>query len=171
MVRRLGFLLAASPLLLAAASAPVGGEAVPVDIELRQARAEVRAAEADYRWLERAAAGARDDVARLAAERWAAAAAIAATEARISAADAQSRLANALVADRAARLARRQAPVASLLTGIISMGRRPPLLSIADSTSLGELVRLRALLDTTLPVIRARSAALSVELTESRRLQ
>ena len=171
MGRHLALLLAAGLVPMAAASAPVGSVAVPIDVELRQARAEVRAAEADYRRLEKAAAGARDEVARLAAERRAAAAAIAAWEARISAADAEARLADALVADRAARLARRQAPVASLLTGIISMGRRPPLLSIADSTSLDELVRLRALLDTTLPVIRARSAALSAELAEGRRLQ
>jgi septal ring factor EnvC (AmiA/AmiB activator) len=51
------------------------------------------------------------------------------------------------------------------------MGRRPPLLSIADNSSLTEFVRVRALLDTTLPVIRARSAALSAELAGSRRLQ
>jgi septal ring factor EnvC (AmiA/AmiB activator) len=171
MVPRLALLLAASPVLLAGASAPVGPEAVSVDAELQQARAEVRAAETDLRRLETAAARARDEVSRLAAERQAAAAAIAASEARISAADAEAKLADALVAGRAAQLARRQAPVAALLTGIISMGRRPPLMSIADSSSLDELVRLRALLDTTLPVIRARSASLSAELADSRRLQ
>ena len=171
MGRRLALLLAASPMLLAAASAPVAPEAVPIDVTLRQARAEVRAAETDLRSFESAAKSARDEVARLAAERQAAAAAIAVSEARISAADAQAKLAEALVAERAARLARRQAPVAALLTGIVSMGRRPPLLSIADSASLDELVRLRLLLNTTLPVIRARSASLSTELAESRRLQ
>lgn len=170
MARRF-LLLAASPLLLAAASAPVGSGTVPVDVELQRARAEVRTAESDLRRLEKAAATARSEVARLAAERQAAAAAISASEARISAADAQAKLADARVADRAARLSRQQAPVAALLTGIISMGRRPPLLSIADSSSLNELVRLRSLLDTTLPVIRARSASLSAELAESRRLQ
>src|SRR5688572_16938466 len=168
---RLAVLLAASPMLLAAASAPVAPEAVPIDVTLRQARAEVRAAETDLSRLEKAAKSARDEVARLAAERQAAAAAIAVSEARISAADAQAQPAEALVAERAARLARRQAPVAALLTGIVSMGRRPPLLSIADSASLDELVRLRLLLNTTLPVIRARSANLSAELAESRRLQ
>ena len=81
------------------------------------------------------------------------------------------RLTEALVVHRAELLARRQAPVAALLAGIVSMGRRPPLLSIADQQSLDELVRVRALLDTTLPVIRARSAALSTELAEGRRLQ
>jgi septal ring factor EnvC (AmiA/AmiB activator) len=171
MGRRLALLLAASPMLLAAASAPVAPEAVPIDVTLRQARAEVRAAETDLSRFEKAAKSARDEVARLAAERQAAAAAIAVSEARISAADAQAKLAEALVAERSDRLARRQAPIAALLTGIVSMGRRPPLLSIADSASLDELVRLRLLLNTTLPVIRARSAGLSTELAESRRLQ
>lgn len=171
MLRRLALLIAAGPLLLAAASAPVAAGSEPIDAALGRAHAEARAAEADMRRLEQAAARARDQSARLAAERQAAAAAIAASEARISAADAELSLARALVARRAERLARRQAPLAALLAGIVSMGRRPPLLGIADSSSLGEFVRVRALLDTTLPVIRARSAALSAELAESRRLQ
>ena len=171
MARRFFLVIAALPLLLAGASAPVGSRAIPIDVELQRARTEVRAAESELRRLEKAAATARDEVARLAAERQAAAAAIAASEARISAADAEAKLAEARVAERAARLSRQQAPVAALLTGIISMGRRPPLLSIADSSSLNELVRLRSLLDTTLPIIRARSANLSAELAESRRLQ
>jgi septal ring factor EnvC (AmiA/AmiB activator) len=164
-------LIAAGPLLLAAASAPVATDAEPVDSTLAKARSEAQMAEADMRRLELAAAKARDETAKLAAERQAAAAAIAASEARISAADAELRLAKALVAQRAERLANRQAPLAALLAGIVSMGRRPPLLSIAGDSSLTEFVRVRALLDTTLPVIRARSAALSAELAESRRLQ
>ena len=171
MLRRLALLIAASPLLLAAASAPVTADAEPVDSALARARAEARAAEADVQRLEQAAGKARDEAAKLAAERQAAAAAIAASEARISAADAELSLAKTQVAERAERLARRQAPLAALLAGIVSMGRRPPLLGIADSSSLDEFVRVRALLDTTLPVIRARSAALSAELAESRRLQ
>jgi septal ring factor EnvC (AmiA/AmiB activator) len=158
-------------MLLAAASAPVGPEAQPVDVELKQARAEARAAEADMRRLDQAAAKARDETAKLAAERRAAALAITAAEARISAADAEARLAEARVAQKAAQLSRQQAPLAALLAGIVTMGRRPPLLSSADSSSLDEFVRVRALLDTTLPVIRRRSEVLSAQLAESRRLQ
>ena len=164
-------LMIAAPLLLAAASAPVGSGAEPIDAELKRARQEAEAAKSDMRRLELAAAKARDEAARLAAERQAAAAAIAASEAEISAADAQVRLIEAQVAMRAARLAERQAPLAALLAGVVSMGRRPPLLSVADSTSVGEFVRVRALLDTTLPVIRARTAALSGDLAESRRAE
>jgi septal ring factor EnvC (AmiA/AmiB activator) len=158
-------------MLLAAASAPVGPEAQPVDVELKQARAEARAAEADMRRLDQAAAKARDETAKLAAERRAAALAITAAEARISAADAEARLAEARVAQKAAQLSKQQAPLAALLAGIVTMGRRPPLLSSADSSSLDEFVRVRALLDTTLPVIRRRSEVLSAQLAESRRLQ
>ena len=164
-------LLAAAALLLTAASAPVGRETEPADVELKRARAEAQSAEADMRRLEQAAAKARDETARLAAERRAAALAITAAEARISAADVEVRLAEARVARKAAQLSRQQAPLAALLAGIVSMGRRPPLLSSADASSLDEFVRVRALLDTTLPVIRERSHALSGELAESRRLQ
>ena len=168
---RLAILVATFPLLLAAASAPVGSQAEPVDVELLRARQEAQAAEAEMQRLEQAASKARDEAARLAAERQAAAAAIAASEAAISAADAEVRLAEAQVAMRSARLTQRQAPLAALLAGIVSMGRRPPLLSIVDSSSVGEFVRVRALLDTTLPVIRARTADLSGELAESRHAQ
>src|SRR4051794_15545877 len=170
-MRRLIPLIAALPLLLAAASAPVGNEVEPVDTELARARSEAKAAEADVARFDRAAAKARDAATRLAAERQAAASAIAASEAQISAADTQARMADAMVTEKQERLAERQAPAASLLAGIVSMGRRPPLLSFADSSSLEEFVRVRALLDTTMPLIRQRSAALSAELEQVRRLQ
>lgn len=170
MARRHAVLIAALPALLAAASAPVTATSQPVDLNLRQAHSEAAAAEAEMGRLERAASSARNQASRLAAERQAAAAAIAASEARITAADAALKLAEARVADRAEQLARRRAPLAALVAGIITMGRRPPLLGSADSRSLDEFVRVRALLDTTLPVIRRRSAALAAELAESRRL-
>lgn len=170
-MRRVLSLIAVLPLVLAAASAPAPKQAEPIDRELARARTEARAAQADVRRFEQAAAKARNAAARLAAERQAAAAAIAASEAQISAADMQVRLTEALVAQKQARLAERQAPAASLLAGIVSMGRRPPLLSFADSSSLGEFVRVRALLDITMPLIRQRSATLSAELDQGRRLQ
>lgn len=171
MNRRLAMLVAAAPMLLAAASVPLARGSDPVDLVLKQAQDQARAAENEMRRLERAADTARNEAAKLAARRQAAAAAIAASEAEISAADVQVRIAEARVADQAARLARQQAPVSALLAGIVSLGRRPPLLGIADSRSLDEFIRVRALLDTTLPAIRRRSAALSAELEESRELE
>jgi septal ring factor EnvC (AmiA/AmiB activator) len=69
----------------------------------------------------------------------------------------------------AARLAEKQAPVAALVAGLVNLGRRPPLVSLADDHDLTQMVRMRALLDVAVPRIRARSAALSAELEASRR--
>ena len=171
MVRRLALLIAAGAALPAAASAPVAGGRAPVDLEVKRTLAEARTAEAELSRLEQAAERAGDEAARLAAERRAAAAAIAAAEARLSAAGAEARLARAQAMLQARALARQQAPVAALLAGIVTMGRHPPLLSSADSGTLDEFVWVRALLDSTLPVIRRRSADLSRELAASEKLE
>ena len=157
--------------LLVAASAPVPPAAVPVDSQLQQARAEQAAAEKEAARLEQAAAKARDEVGRLRAEQAASAQNIEAAEARITAADLQLRLASAYVAAHRQQLAVEQQPVASLLAGLAVMSRRPPLLAIADQSSADELVKVRILLDSTLPVIRARTAQLSAQLSEGKRLE
>jgi septal ring factor EnvC (AmiA/AmiB activator) len=51
------------------------------------------------------------------------------------------------------------------------MARRPPMLAIADHASIDDFVRVRILLDSTMPVIRKRTAALSAELAEGQRLE
>src|SRR5690349_14244511 len=148
--------------LLAAAAAPVLPVAVPLDQQLRQARSEQAAAEKEAARLEQSAAKARGEVERLRAEQAASAQNIEAAEARITAADMQLRLASAYVAAHRQQLAGEQRPISSLLAGLAVMGRRPPLLAIADQSSADELVKVRILLDATLPVIRARTAKLSV---------
>ena len=62
-------------------------------------------------------------------------------------------------------------PVASLLAGLAMMAQRPPLLAIAERGSTDEFVKVRVLLDSTLPVIRARTAALSAELRQGEQLE
>jgi septal ring factor EnvC (AmiA/AmiB activator) len=69
------------------------------------------------------------------------------------------------------RLAREQQPLSSLLAGLAVMAQRPPLLAIADRGSIDEFVQVRVLLDSTLPVIRQRTASLSGELRQAERLQ
>ena len=162
--------LSAAAMLLTAASAPVVLPVEPVDAELARARAEATVAAKRLATLEAQAANASNQAARLKAERAAAAAAIEDSEARISAADAALRLARARVALGEQRLAKKRAPLAALLAGLATMGRQPPLLSLADGGSLDEMVRVRALLDTTMPLITQRSAALSAELGARRRL-
>jgi septal ring factor EnvC (AmiA/AmiB activator) len=162
-------LLLFAPLLLAA-SAPVPTPADPLDAALQQARAEQATAEAQTRRLEKIAAGAQSEAARLQARQAAAANAIEAAEARISAADALLRIASSAADRQTAQLRQEQQPIASLLSGLAMMARRPPLLAIADRGSTDDLVKVRVLLDTTLPVIRSRTAALSSQLAKGRRL-
>jgi septal ring factor EnvC (AmiA/AmiB activator) len=136
-----------------------------------QARAEQAAAQAETARLEKAAGNARGEAARLRAQEAAAAQAIEASEARITAADVQFRLAAAAVAASRQQLARKQQPVSSLLAGLAFMARRPPLLALADGSGSDEFVKVSVLLDSTLPVIRARTRALSGELARAQALQ
>ena len=154
-----------------AASAPVQPQRLPVDIQLQQARSEAATAEAEQRRLEKAASEAQDEASRLRAQQLAAVQAIAAAEARISAADARARLIQAQLAAQRQRFAREQAPISSLLAGLALTARRPPVLLLADSGSAEELVKLRLLIEATRPVIQARTAALARELERGSRLE
>lgn len=169
-MNRFAPLLLAVPLLLAA-SAPVQSEAETVDQALKRARAEAQVADARVMLLEQAAGRARGEAAKLRAQQAAAAEAISAAESRISAADAERRIIAARLAARRQHLQEQQRPVASLLAGLAMMARRPPLLALASDSSMEEFVRVRLLLDASLPVIRKRTAALSAELAEGQRLE
>jgi septal ring factor EnvC (AmiA/AmiB activator) len=133
-------------------------------------RAEARAAQREVARLEAAARSAGSEAGRLRAEQAAAAQAIVAAEAELAAAEAEARALTAVLQRRAAELAERQRPAALLLAGLAQLGRRPPLLTLADGSSPREFVIARALLDSSLPVIRARTAALRGRLAEDRRL-
>ena len=161
-------------LLLAAtiaASAPAQPQAIPLEQQLKQARAEQAAAEAETARLEKAAAQARGQAQRLQAQQEAAAQAIDAAEARITAATAEFRLSAAHVAAQRKRLAQEQQPVSSLLAGLAVMARRPPLLALADGGSTDDLVKVGVLLDSTLPAIRRRTQGLSAQLAREQQLE
>jgi septal ring factor EnvC (AmiA/AmiB activator) len=83
----------------------------------------------------------------------------------------QYRLAAASVAAERARLAEQQRPVSSLLAGLAVMARRPPLLALADGRGTDDFVKVSVLLDSTLPVIRSRTRALSAQLAQGQRLE
>ena len=157
--------------LLAAGSAAQQPVLSSVDSALTEARAEQAAAEAETVRLERVASQARDEASRLRAQQDAAAQAIEAAEARITVSDAQLRLASAYVAAHRQQLAEEQRPVAALLAGLATMAERPPLLALADRGGTDELVKVRILLDATLPVIRRRTAHLSTELAQGQQLE
>jgi septal ring factor EnvC (AmiA/AmiB activator) len=157
--------------LLGAASAVEQPAAGSADNAIRAARAEQAAAQAEAAKYEKVAEAARDEAGRLRAEEQAAAQAIDAAEARISASDGELRLASAYVAAHRRALAEQQQPISSLLAGLATMAERPPLLALADRGGTDELVKVRILLDSTLPVIRARTSKLSAQLAQGRRLE
>jgi septal ring factor EnvC (AmiA/AmiB activator) len=156
--------------MLAAASAPVVPAAPTADEALASARAEAQQAAKRLQALEAQAAKAGDEASRLRAEQAAASAAIDEAEARISQSNARLRLAQAQVALAEQNLSAKRAPLAALLAGLVTMGRQPPILTLADRGSVEEMVRVKALLDATMPVIEQRSAALQSELVERRKL-
>jgi septal ring factor EnvC (AmiA/AmiB activator) len=157
--------------LLVAASAPVMTEGGSFDAALKRARSEQAAAEADAKRLQSLARNARSEGERLRVEQLAAAKAIAAAEARITSSDTELRLIAAMLQARRAKLQDEQRPIAGLLAGLAMMSQRPPLLAVADRASMDDLVKVRVLLDSTLPAIRARTASLSSELAEAQRLE
>jgi len=167
-MRRALLALLLCPLLGASALAQ---QSSPLDTAIRQARAEQAAAEAQATRLEGVAAKARSEADRLRVEQSAAAQAIEASEARITAADAELQLVSAALASRRQRLAEEQRPISSLLAALAVMGQRPPLVAIADRGSIDEFVKVRLLLDSTMPVIRARTAALSSQMRDAERLE
>jgi septal ring factor EnvC (AmiA/AmiB activator) len=154
-----------------AASAPLIRTSEPLDAALAQARAEARTADREARRLASLADKQLDSAAKLRARQESAALAIAAAEAEISAADAEARLLAARLAQQRDLLRRQQAPASALLGGLAMMAQRPPLLALAEKGGTDEFVRVRLLLDSTMPVIRERTAALSQQLARGRTLE
>ncbi|MDP9414000.1 MAG: peptidoglycan DD-metalloendopeptidase family protein [Pseudomonadota bacterium] len=113
--------------------------------------------------LEREAAQATNEAAQARAAAAAVAARIEAAEADLTAAETRIRIVEALRARQRARLAERQEPVVRLTAALQTMARRPPALALVQPGSVDELVHVRSLLASTLPVIRARTAGLREE--------
>ena len=166
---RTAILLLLCPLLAGSALAQGGGQ--PLDGALKAAETEQAAAEAQTAKLEKIAAQAKGQADRLHAQQVAAVQGIEAAEARISAANARLQLTSAYVAAHRQQLAAEQQPVSSLLAGLATMARQPPLLVLASRGGTDELVKVRLLLDSTLPAIRSRTSALAAQLAQGQRLQ
>lgn len=161
-------------LLILALALPLAGAAAaidPVGEELGAARAEQATAEKRLASLEAAAAKAGSEVERLARQRAAAGAAIDAAEARITAAEIELRARSQRLAQYRRSMALAQRPVSSLLAGLAMMGERPPILALADRGGVERLVRTRILLDSTIPYVRRRTAALEARVREGEQLE
>lgn len=138
---------------------------------LDAARLQQRNARARSEKLEREAASSRETSAKARADAAALAARVQQAEASIAAAEARLALTNRerRLLDR--RLSARRAPLVRLTGALQSMSRRPLALSALQSGSLRDLVYTRAVLDSTIPVIRNRTAALRGDLDRAKSLQ
>ena len=121
--------------------------------------------------LEREAGRATSEAAKARAAAAAVAARIEAAEADLTAAETRIRIIEALRARQRARLAERQVPLIRLTAALQTMARRPPALALIQPGSVDDVVHVRSLLASTLPVIRARTASLREEIRAANALR
>lgn len=154
-------------------SAPLTAQAPLVEQQHRLAiaRRDGAAAAARAAALERRAGEERDAARKAQADEAALAARVEAAEADLATAAARVAVTDRLLADQRARLGRAQAPVARLLAALQSLAARPTIAAVAQPGSIDDLVHLRAVLGSAIPVVRARTQGVRAELAETRRLQ
>ncbi|MDT9598174.1 murein hydrolase activator EnvC family protein [Sphingosinicella rhizophila] len=170
MMRRFALILAATSLIgggWALAQTRVNAGADALILAKRQAAEAARRSEQ----LERQAKQATNEAARARADAAALAARIEVAEADISAAEARIRIIEDLRARQRARLAEKEGPVIRLTAALQTMARRPAALALVQPGSLDDVVHVRSLLASTLPVIRARTADLRAEVEAGNQLR
>jgi septal ring factor EnvC (AmiA/AmiB activator) len=145
--------------IAAAQSSTAAAEAEALILAKRQAE------QASFRsqQLERQANQATNEAAKARAAAAAVAARIQAAEADLTAAETRIRIIEGLRAQQRARLAERQEPVVRLTAALQTMTRRPPALAMVQPGSIDDVVHVRSILASTLPIIRARTASLREE--------
>ncbi|MDJ0643398.1 MAG: peptidoglycan DD-metalloendopeptidase family protein [Erythrobacter sp.] len=139
--------------------------------ELQRATRESQRANARAERLARQADQATEAAERTAREAAAIAARIQRAEADIVAARARFSLARTERSALSTRLAERQQPLVRLTSALQTTARRPLALSALQPGSLKDLVYVRAVLDSAVPEIRLRTAALREELDRGRELE
>ncbi|RED17686.1 murein hydrolase activator EnvC family protein [Parasphingopyxis lamellibrachiae] len=144
-----------------------GSEAEALEEALRQRTiAQQRASQ-----FERQAENAQSRAERAAADEAAAAAQVQAAEADLTAAQSRIRLIEELRAGQRARLAERQGTIIGLTAALQTMARRPPALALVHQGSISDLVHIRSLFSTTLPIVRERTASLRAEVVRGSNLR
>jgi septal ring factor EnvC (AmiA/AmiB activator) len=121
--------------------------------------------------LESQARAVSEQADRTASEAAALAARVQETEAQIAVQEARVKLIAAARETLRARMAERQAPLVRLTAALQRLSRRPPVLALLRPGSLQDLVTMRALLQTMLPEVERRTAALRSEIARSRALE
>jgi septal ring factor EnvC (AmiA/AmiB activator) len=108
---------------------------------------------------------------RAAADQAAAAAQVQAAEADLTAAQSRIRLIEQLRREQRARLAERQGSIIGLTAALQTMARRPPALALVHQGSISDLVHIRSLFSTTLPIVRERTERLRAEVVRGSNLR
>ncbi len=142
-----------------------------VRTSLNQALADAREAEARGKKLEAEARLATEAAEKTAREAAALAARIQQAEAGIAAAEARIALIDGQRQKLLRTLAQRREPLVRLTGALQNFARRPLALSALRPGSLRETVYLRAMLESTIPQVRARTAALRAEIDRGRALE
>ena len=139
--------------------------------DMLAARREGEAARRRAETLEQQAREVTEQAEKTARDTAAVAARIQQTEALVATQQARVRLIASQRALLRARLAERQAPLARLTGSLQRLSRRPPLLALLRPGSVRDAVYMRALLDTVLPEVEQRTAALRSEIERARALE
>ena len=170
---RRGIILAGLLLASGASAQIVTSAEDPAEIRSSLAQAQQQAVTARQRAekLEASAATTRAAADKTAADTAALAARIQQAEAEIAAQEAGIRLIERQRADLRARLAAKQKPLVELTGALERLSRRPPVASLLRPGSVKDSVHSRALLETMLPQVQQRTAALRGDLALARRLQ
>jgi len=121
--------------------------------------------------FEQQAENAENRAQRAAADEAAAAAQVQASEADLTAAQSRIRLIEELRTAQRARLAERQGTIIGLTAALQTMARRPPALALVHQGSISDLVHIRSLFSTTLPIVRERTASLRAEVVRGSNLR
>ena len=138
----------------------------------RLERARVQSQQAAQRstQLEAAAARERDEATQARQQEAAIAARVQQAEADIVASQARIAIIDRQLAAQRATLAAHQGPVARLLAALQGLARRPAMIAVVRPGSVDDLVHVRAVLASTMPVVRARTAAIRADVDRTRRL-
>ncbi|MDR6705793.1 MULTISPECIES: murein hydrolase activator EnvC family protein [unclassified Novosphingobium] len=171
---RAGVLLMAAllaPLLASAAGAQGLDDPAQTRRDLAAAQAQAGQARARAERLDHDAQQATAAADKAAKEAAALAARIQEAEAQIVADEARIRIIETQRRELRAQLAQRQKPLVELTGALQRLSRRPPLVALLRPGSLADSVHTRALLESMLPQVQRRTAALRSELARARALQ
>lgn len=138
---------------------------------LEQALKQSQAARKRSESLEQRAASLKESAEKARREAEAVAARIQESEASIAAGEARLAIIGAMQKRQRARLSARQRPIVRLTGALQSLARRPAALALVQPGSIEDVVHVRALMGSVVPVVQQRTAALRADVERGKRLR